>query len=63
MPEYRFYTIQKDGHINGPPKELTFPDDAAALKEAKQLLEGHAIEVWRGTYAVGRLEPGDKSRR
>ena len=35
---YRFYIIQKDGDVIGPPKEYELADDTGALLEAKQLV-------------------------
>jgi hypothetical protein len=57
MPDYRFYIIQKDGHITGPPKACELANDTAALQEAKQLVNGHAVEIWQGARIVGHLDP------
>jgi hypothetical protein len=61
---YRFFSIQKDGHINGRPLEFNLPDDAAALKEAKQRLDGKDdgkdIEIWEGGRLVAYLTPDEK---
>jgi len=57
MPEYRIYTVKKDGHLIGPPKVVECPNDEAAVTEAKQLLDGLVIEVWQGPRVVMRLEP------
>jgi hypothetical protein len=57
VPEYRFYTIKRDGHIAAPPAEFDLPNDDAALKEAKQLLNGHDIEIWQGGRVVAYLTP------
>jgi hypothetical protein len=48
----RFFSIQKDGHINGRPLEFNLPDGAAALKEAEQRLDGKDIEIWEGARLV-----------
>ena len=57
MTEYGFYFLKSGGHIARPPVDLDLPDDAAAMKEAKQLLNGLAIEVWQGERVVGYLAP------
>lgn len=57
MPEYRIYTVKKDGHFVGPPKVVECPNDEAVIAEAKQLLNGLRIEVWQGPRVVTRLDP------
>ncbi|HEY7998150.1 MAG TPA: hypothetical protein VIE87_04945 [Pseudolabrys sp.] len=57
MPEYRFYRINDKGHIAGPAEGNEFPNDEAATKQAKQLLNGHDIEIWQGTRIVAYLVP------
>jgi hypothetical protein len=60
MPEYRFYTMKPDGTAAvAAPIEYDLPDDAAALGEAKKLLDGHNIEVWQGTRKVRVLDHKD----
>jgi hypothetical protein len=41
----------------GRPAIYELPNDAAALKEAKRILDDRPIEIWLGTRNVGRLEP------
>jgi hypothetical protein len=55
MLEYRFYAIQKDGHIVGPPSDLNLPDDLAAVTEGKKLLSRNDIEIWERTRVVAYL--------
>jgi hypothetical protein len=59
MPEYRFYAVEIDGHVNGPAVTLEFPGDGPALKEAKRLVNGHDIEVWQDTRLVAYVIPED----
>ena len=47
MAEYRFYPIQKDGHLLGPPKIMNLPDDDAAIKAAKGLYDERPLEIWQ----------------
>ncbi len=60
MSEYRFFSIKLDGHIAGPAVEQDCPNDAAALKEARQLVNGRDIEVWQSTRLVAYLTSNDK---
>ena len=57
MAEYRIYTLRPRGAIACPPEVFDFPDDAAAVEKATQLLDGHAIEVWQRARLITRLEP------
>jgi hypothetical protein len=61
MPEYRFYSIRKDGHIDGRPVDLDLPDDGSAIKEARRLQNGQDIEVWQGPRVVGYVVPDKKA--
>ena len=61
MPDYRFYTIKQDGHVNGQPTSHLFADDTVALVEAKKLFDGHDIEVWRDNHMVACLTSEEKS--
>jgi hypothetical protein len=60
MPDYRFYPIRSDGHIGAAAVERNCPNDDEALKEARQLVNGHDIEVWQSTRKVAHLTPDDK---
>jgi len=60
MPIYRFYTIGENGHISGLPKDYELPDDAAALRRAKLIIDQHTIEVWQGTRTVARVQPDEE---
>jgi hypothetical protein len=55
MPEYRFYAINEDGHIGVPPTQYELPNDDAANEKAKQLLDGHDIEIWQGARIVAHF--------
>ena len=56
MVEYYAYVIGDDGHITSR-IEVIGTDDAEARRLAKQLVDGHAIELWQGTRMVDRFEP------
>lgn len=44
MPEYRAYFVGGDGHFTGF-EEMVCDDDAAALERARQLVDGHDVEL------------------
>lgn len=57
MRDYRVYILGVDGHrfIKAEEFSSDHPDDAAALKAAKQLLDGHEGERWDCGRLVVRL--------
>ena len=57
MPEYKFYSISTDGHIAKPPVIVDCPDDLVAIKNARNYLDGHDVEIWEGTRVVAYLVP------
>src|SRR5579862_488560 len=59
MRDYRAYILGAAGHRFIKAKEFStdHPDDAAALKAAKQLLDGHEVELWDCGGLVARLSP------
>ena len=54
MAEYRAYIIGVDGHFVRA-VELLCPDDATAKKYAKQLVDGHDVELWQGDRRVAQF--------
>jgi hypothetical protein len=53
---YRFYYVDSDGQIDGPPTIVECKDDLAAIKTAGQLLlDGKDILAWDGDREVIRL--------
>jgi hypothetical protein len=50
MPYYRAYIIGRDGHF-AKAVELDCADDEAATESAKQLVNGHDVELSSGTVA------------
>jgi len=57
MPTYRIYTFDEGGHVLEPPKVIECENDEAAVKEAKQLLNGKFIEVWKKARRIIRFDP------
>jgi hypothetical protein len=54
MPDYRAYVVGIDGHFVRVEFLHSHPDDAAAIEAAKQLVDGHDIELWDRDRFVGR---------
>ncbi len=46
MAEYRAYILTPDGHITKA-INLFCPNDDAAKERAKQLVDGHDVELWQ----------------
>ena len=46
MAEYRAYILTPDDHI-AEAVDLFCPDDEAAKEKAKQLVNGHDVELWQ----------------
>jgi hypothetical protein len=46
MAEYRAYIIGADGRFQKA-IDLESPDDETALQKAKQLVDGHDVELWQ----------------
>ncbi|MGY4330801.1 hypothetical protein ACVWWG_005218 [Bradyrhizobium sp. LB7.2] len=59
MAEYRLYRFDKDGHIQGPPVIVDREDDDAAVTQAKQYVDGVAIQVWDRARCVAVLPSAD----
>jgi|SRR5271168_1032440 hypothetical protein len=60
VEKYRVYFVGRDGHFNGL-EPIVCADDAAAIENAKRLVNRHGIELWNGARLVGRLEPMGQS--
>jgi hypothetical protein len=55
MPEYRVYIIGSDGHFySAVPLECA--DDDEARERAKQLVDGHDVELWQRDRKVATFE-------
>ena len=55
MPDYRAYLIGPDGHF-WKSIALDVPDEAAAIVAAKQLVDGHDVELWQRDRKIGKFE-------
>jgi hypothetical protein len=57
--EYRAYVMGHDGHITAF-RAFRCADDSEAVVWAKQLVDGHDIELWSGERFVIRLDHRQK---
>ena len=57
MTDYRIYFLSRDGRILRPAAVISCKDDADAILQAEQVLDGSPIEVWEGARLVRRLTP------
>jgi hypothetical protein len=60
MGAYRVFPMTKD-HVTGPSVVVECDDDQDAVRQARQLSKGGAVEVWSGDRRVARIEASDKS--
>jgi len=60
MPEYRAYIVGSNGHIR---RRIDFlrQEDDGAKEYAKQLLNGHDVELWQGRRRVATFERQKKA--
>jgi hypothetical protein len=61
MPEYRVYPLNA-GRLAGPAQVLVSENDREAIEKAKQLMNGHAAEVWDGARFVATIRPRGPGR-
>jgi hypothetical protein len=54
MAEYRAYIIGTDGRFMRA-IELVCPDDEKAIEYARQLMDGHDVELWQGDRRIDRF--------
>ena len=54
MSQYRAYVIGKDGHFEKA-VELDCADDQAAQEYAKQLVDGHDVELWQQDRRIAKF--------
>jgi hypothetical protein len=57
MRDYRAYILRIDGHrfLKVADFSSDYPDDAAAMNAARQLVDGHDVEVWDGARLVAQF--------
>jgi hypothetical protein len=55
MQHYRVYIIGQDGHFIRS-IDLNCADDSAAIESAKQLIDGHDLELWQRDRRIARFD-------
>lgn len=61
MPDYRVYVIGSDGHFRSS-VALVCPDDETAKNEARELIDGHDVELWQYARKVATFKSGNDGR-
>jgi hypothetical protein len=56
VPDYRAYIIGSDGEFQES-VPLDCADDNVAMMKAKQLVDGHHVELWQRTRRIAGFEP------
>jgi hypothetical protein len=61
MPTYRMYRIDAAGHIPEPSKTIECDDEDHAVEQARQYVDGLAVELWEGARLIRRFESNDRN--
>jgi hypothetical protein len=62
MAHYRAYFMDQDGHIVKA-VDLVFGGDAEAVEAAKQLVDGHDIELWERDRMIATFKSHELDSR
>ena len=57
MQDYRAYILGPDGHIQSR-VDIVCEDDEAAKERAKQLVDGHDVELWQSARHIATFKQG-----
>jgi hypothetical protein len=55
VPTYRLFRMLDERQILGPPTDMECAGDDDAISRARQLLDGHDLEVWQRERFITRL--------
>jgi hypothetical protein len=55
MSYYRAYIIGRDGHFQRA-VDLNCSNDEAAIESAKQLINGHDVELWQHDRKIAKFD-------
>jgi hypothetical protein len=61
MPDYRAYVIGTDGHFFSS-VTLECIDDSEAMEKAKQLVDGHDVELWQRDRKIAKFPHKPKTQ-
>jgi hypothetical protein len=56
VQEYRVFVIGPDGHVIDR-IDLVCATEEDAIERARQVMDSHAVELWRGSRRIERFEP------
>jgi hypothetical protein len=59
--DYRAYIVGEEGRFIAV-REIDAPDDHAALRQAKQYVDGKDVEVWHRGRSIGRIASDYRSK-
>lgn len=59
MPDYRAYLIGSDGHFYRA-VAVDALDDEAAMVAARQLVDGHDVELWQRDRKIAKFDRKEK---
>jgi hypothetical protein len=62
MPDYRAYIIGLDGRVQKAIALDDCEDDAAAMERARQLVDGHDVELWQNERKMALFDRKPSSR-
>jgi hypothetical protein len=57
MAEYRVYIVDAEGYSTTLPQVIQSDDDQAAVQQARQFVDGIAVQVWHEGIHVATLKP------
>jgi hypothetical protein len=60
MPDYRIYIVGSNGHFSDV-VTLESADDSEATRQAEQLVDGRAIELWQRARKIATFDASRKS--
>ena len=58
MGDYRVFLLDARNRVTGV-EIIKAESDEDALALAKQYIDGHDVEIWKGDKSIGRLNRGD----
>lgn len=61
MALYRFYKLDKRGHVEGLPEAVECSDDTDAVEKAEKRANGRMIEIWDLSRRVAVIEAHEKA--
>lgn len=57
MVEYQLYILTEDDRIKSR-EDICCEDDESAKRAARQMVDGHAVELWQASRKIAKFLPG-----